>query len=93
VDTLVVLMGVANREFIAHSLIAAGRDPDQPVAFVHRGTMAGETIIESTLRRVASGLVDVRSPAVFVIGEVVRLRSRLGATSQFREQPAFAGLK
>jgi uroporphyrin-III C-methyltransferase len=78
VDTIVVLMGVRNREFIAQSLIAAGRDPAQPVAFVERGTMPNEVIVESTLGAVASGQTDVRSPAVLVIGEVVRLRGRLG---------------
>jgi uroporphyrin-III C-methyltransferase len=82
VDTLVVLMAVKNREFIAQSLIAAGRDRDQPVAFVQRGTMPGETILESTLGCVASGHVDVQSPAVLIIGEVVRLRTRLGISGQ-----------
>lgn len=90
VDTLVVLMGVSNREFIAQSLIAAGRDRDQPVAFVERGTMPTETIVESTLGKVAAGLVEVQSPAVFVIGEVVRLRARLRSISQSREPLAFA---
>ncbi len=91
VDTLVVLMGVNNREFIAQALISAGRDPDQPVAFVERGTLPEETIVESTLRDVAAGLVEVQSPAVFVIGEVVRLRARLRVISQFRKPLMFAG--
>lgn len=91
VDTLVVLMGVSNREFIAQSLIDAGRDQNQPVAFIERGTLPGETIVESTLGAVASGQVEVESPAVFVIGEVVRLRARLSGPSQFREPLVLAG--
>ncbi len=91
VDTLVVLMGVNNREFIAQALISAGRDPDQPVAFVERGTLPEEAIVESTLGQVAAGLVEVQSPAVLVIGQVVRLRAKLGPTSQFREPLMFAG--
>ncbi|MBV8811328.1 MAG: uroporphyrinogen-III C-methyltransferase [Acidobacteriaceae bacterium] len=87
VDTLVVLMGVRNREFIARSLIAAGRRPEEPVAFVMRGTMAGEQVAESTLEDVAAGRTDIQPPAVFVIGEVVRLRSKF-RESQRRRGPA-----
>ena len=77
VDTLVVLMGVENREYIAESLIRAGRDASQPVAFIENGSTPQERVIESTLSAVAAGTVEVNPPAVFVIGEVVRLRGRL----------------
>ncbi len=77
VDTLAVLMGVKNRAFIAQSLIAAGRSPLEPVAFIQRGTLADEKVVESTLASVAAGEVEVESPAVFVIGEVVKLRDKL----------------
>ncbi|MGH9582192.1 MAG: uroporphyrinogen-III C-methyltransferase [Bryobacteraceae bacterium] len=77
VDTLVILMGVQNRAFIAQSLIAAGRRPSEPVAFIERGTMDGERTIESTLGDVAEDRTTVNSPAVFVIGEVVKLRAKL----------------
>ena len=77
VDTLVILMGVKNRQAIARALIQAGRPPDEPVAFVENGTTEKEKVIESTLRAVAEGSVLVRSPAVFVIGPVVCLRQRL----------------
>ena len=77
IDMLVVLMGVQNREFIARSPIAAGRSQNSPVAFVERGTLPDERLVMSTLGAVASGSVDVRSPAVFVIGDAVNLTSRL----------------
>lgn len=79
VDTLVVLMGVKNRAFIAQALINAGRDPRQPVAFIERGTTAHERIVESDLASVAAGKLDVENPAIFIIGEVVWLRSSLKA--------------
>lgn len=88
VDTLVILMGVGNRAFIAKSLIAAGRDPAEPVAFIYRGTLPGEKVVVSTLLGVAEGHVDVHSPAVFVIGEVVNLRAELLATSAALVSPA-----
>jgi uroporphyrin-III C-methyltransferase len=81
VDTLVVLMGVKNRAFIAQSLIEAGRDEKQAVAFIERGSTPEERVIVSDLGSVARGKVDVRNPAVFVIGEVVRLRAKLLETA------------
>jgi uroporphyrin-III C-methyltransferase len=87
VDTLVILMGVQNRAFIAQSLMAAGRRPEEPVAFIERGTLAGEAVIESSLAEVAAGCVEVRSPAVFVIGEVVKLRAQLVSTSVAPPEP------
>lgn len=86
VDTLIVLMGVRNRRLIAEVLIAAGRNPTEPVAFIERGTLVDERIVESTLAGVAAGEVEVESPAVFVIGEVVRLRARL-AKEQAQPEP------
>jgi uroporphyrin-III C-methyltransferase len=71
VDTLVVLMGVRRRTEIASALIASGRRPATPVVFVERGATADERIVTATLDDVAGGRVDVGSPAVWVIGEVV----------------------
>jgi len=77
VDTLVILMGVKQRQTIASGLIAAGRPASQPVAFVYRGSLKEEHTIVSTLAEVAAGKVEARNPAVFVIGEVVDLRRLL----------------
>jgi uroporphyrin-III C-methyltransferase len=77
IDTVVVLMGSRQRLHIAQSLIDAGRDPDQPVAFIENGSTPDQRIIESTLSAVAAGAVDVANPAIFVIGDVVALRTQL----------------
>src|SRR6266481_5521517 len=58
-DTLVILMGVDNREYIAENLIRHGRSASQPVAFIENGTTPGERVIETTLSAVAAGQVDV----------------------------------
>jgi uroporphyrin-III C-methyltransferase len=79
VDTLVILMGVKNRVHIARSLINAGRNAAESVAFVERGASPDERVITSTLAEVAAGNVAVKNPAVFVIGEVVRLRRKLSS--------------
>lgn len=75
IDTLVVLMGVENRASIARNLMLAGRRADEPVAFITRGSTDRERIVTSTLG--GAGKAEIESPAIFVIGEVVRLRERL----------------
>ena len=77
VGTLVVLMGVEHRDVIAAALLAEGRPAALPVAFIEHASTDRERVVESTLHEVASRRVQVESPAVFVIGEVVRLRERL----------------
>lgn len=77
IDTLIILMGVENREYIAESLIREGRSESQPVAFIENGATAGERVVETTLAAVAQGGVDVSPPAIFIVGEVVRMRNRL----------------
>jgi uroporphyrin-III C-methyltransferase len=77
IDTLVVLMGVENREYIAEALIRCGRNRSEPAAFIENGSTPRERIVEATLAEIAAGRVEVQAPAVFVIGDVVRFRSRL----------------
>lgn len=77
IDTLIVLMGVANRGRIAEELIRAGRNPRQPVAFIENGTLPRERVVVADLGSVADGRVKVESPAVMVVGEVVRVREKL----------------
>jgi uroporphyrin-III C-methyltransferase len=77
--TLVVLMGVDNRAAIATCLINGGRPASDPVAFLQCASTERECVRESTLEQVARGEVDVEPPAVFVIGEVVRLRTAAGS--------------
>jgi uroporphyrin-III C-methyltransferase len=89
VDTLVVLMGVKNRAFIAQSLLTAGRKSSEPVAFIERGTLPGEKIVETTLGAVAADGTQINSPAVFVIGDVVKLRGRIKGLAP--ALPEFAG--
>jgi uroporphyrin-III C-methyltransferase len=78
VDTLVVLMGVQERVSITRALIRAGRCSNEPALFVERSSTPAERVIDTTLGRVAAGEVEVESPAVFVMGAVVALRTGLG---------------
>ncbi len=77
VDTLVILMGVKHRASIAARLIAAGRAFDAPAAFIENGATERERVVVTTLGEIAAGRIEVEAPAVFVVGEVVRLRHAL----------------
>jgi uroporphyrin-III C-methyltransferase len=66
--TIVVLMGVSQRDLIARELIDGGLDPSTPVAAIESATTDGQVVGRWTLAELADA--DVRSPAVIVIGAV-----------------------
>lgn len=73
--TVVVLMGVENAAAIAAALVEHGRPPGTPVAVVTDGTTATQRTVRTTLEHLGTTMrdEDVRPPAVWVVGEVVRL--------------------
>ncbi|AAC06540.1 uroporphyrinogen-III C-methyltransferase [Aquifex aeolicus] len=77
IDTLVVLMGVKNREKIARELIGAGRNPDEPVAFIEKATTPEQREVFSTLKEVAQNPPEVNPPAVMVVGKVVEIGAKV----------------
>jgi uroporphyrinogen III methyltransferase/synthase len=87
VDTLVFFMGVSHIGEIAERLIEHGRDAATPVAVVRWGTYAHQETYVSDLANIAA-LVKrerVKSPAIIVVGEVVRLRERLRWLTEFKD--------
>lgn len=88
VDTLVFLMGVENIEKISKQLIANGRSADCPAAVIRWGTHPEQRTLVTTL---GSAAVDVKAnnlkpPAIFIVGEVVKLRQQL---QWFDNKPLF----
>jgi uroporphyrinogen III methyltransferase/synthase len=79
VDTLVFFMGVSNIREIAEQLTRHGRGADTPVAVIRWGTYDHQETYVSRLDEVAALIESrgVKSPAIIVVGEVVRLRERL----------------
>lgn len=82
VDTLVILMGVKSRRFIARELIDAGRAASEPIAFIANGSRPEQHVVIGTLASLAAGEVEIESPAVLIVGEVVRQREKLMAISR-----------
>ncbi|HYN91552.1 MAG TPA: uroporphyrinogen-III C-methyltransferase [Thermoleophilaceae bacterium] len=77
--TLVLYMAIRNLPLIAERLVAAGRDPDEPVAVVERGTQPGQRTIVDTLAGIArrAQAEGVRPPAITLVGPVAGLRDTL----------------
>ncbi len=79
VDTLVVYMGVAHLRQIVERLIAYGRDPHTPVSLVRVGTTPQQHVVQGTLDTIVEKVeaVQLKSPAIIVVGAVNRLREQL----------------
>ena len=76
---IVMYMAMKHITQISANLIAAGRKPSEPVAFVCNAATNGQQVLETTLGE-APAAVDasgLEPPAIVVVGEVVRLRSSL----------------
>ena len=88
IGTLVFLMGVKNLAQIAANLVENGKSPDTPAALIRRGTTADQRTITGTLGDIADRAKENRftPPAVFVVGDVVRLRAEL---EWFEKRPLF----
>ncbi|MFP4213827.1 MAG: uroporphyrinogen-III C-methyltransferase [Desulfohalobiaceae bacterium] len=79
-STLVFFMGVKNLENITSSLLQAGMPEQKPAALVRWGTTCRQQTLCSSLRNIAGQAREqgFRPPALLLVGEVARLRDRLG---------------
>ena len=74
---LVFYMALKQLPKIARRLIDAGRLGDEPVAIVSRAATSEQIVVESTLGTCGETAHVIETPAIIVIGPVVRLRSVL----------------
>ncbi len=79
IPTLVILMGVRRIQFIVDELLAAGRPPGTPAMVVQSGATPTQKTVRATLASLPQAVTEagITSPAVIVIGEVVKLAERL----------------
>jgi uroporphyrin-III C-methyltransferase len=77
--TIVVLMGVSRLPDYTGALLAAGMDPETPVALVEQATRDGQQVATGTLTTIveARDAVGIEPPAVTVIGDVAATRERV----------------
>ena len=74
---LVFYMALKHLDEIAGRLIAGGRDPNEPAAIVAAASTGNQQVIETTLGAAPDRAREVTPPALFVLGDVVRLRAGL----------------
>ena len=87
IDTIVILMGVAQIKQIAKKLVSKGRDPQDHVGVIRWGTMPMQSTYVCTL----ADILEERhkpfmTPALIIIGKVVTLHDKLG---WFEKLPLF----
>ena len=74
---VVLYMAMKHLAAIVARLIAGGRRRDEPVAIVSNASTPEQQVLVSTLAEVVRTSATVETPAIIVVGEVVRLRAGL----------------
>ena len=77
VDTLIILMGLANLSSIVNKLLEHGRSPQTPVAVICSGTTGEQESVVATLADIVEQSVLIEPPALIVVGDVVTLAHKL----------------
>jgi uroporphyrinogen III methyltransferase/synthase len=79
IDTAVFLMCVHNVGTIADLLMEAGRPAETPAALIQKAYWESGNVVVGTLGSIAIDALEqqVKPPATLVVGDVVRLRSKL----------------
>jgi len=88
-DTLVFLMGVRNLPRIVEQLLYAGKPRNTPVALIQQGTTVEQKTVTGTLGNIVDKAAEIHSPAVIVVGEVVKLRDQIQWFDCIERQPLF----
>jgi len=76
-DTIIFLMGLHRLKVICRKLMEIGKPGDYPVAVISRGTTADEKTVVGTLETIYEKAKTLPTPALIVVGEVVKLREQL----------------
>jgi uroporphyrin-III C-methyltransferase len=90
---IVMYMAMKHIAQISSNLIAAGRSPGEPVAFVCNAATSAQQVLETTLGEAEAAVAasGLEPPAIVVVGDVVKLRPSLdwlGALHGRKLQPA-----
>jgi len=77
IGTIIFLMGIEHLPEIVEKLITRGRLSNTPAALIREGTTQNQFVVTGTLSDIVEKSQAVRPPAVFIVGEVVRLREQI----------------
>jgi len=76
-DTIIFLMGLHRLKTIVEKLIAIGKPKNFPIAVISKGTTKDEKTVIGTLEDIYDRAKDLPTPALIVVGEVVKLHEKL----------------
>ncbi len=76
-DTIIFLMGLHRLEFIVEKLLEIGKPNNFPIAVISRGTWEDEQTVIGTLDNIAQKAKNLPTPALIVVGKVVKLHEEL----------------
>jgi uroporphyrin-III C-methyltransferase len=76
-DTIIFLMGLHRLEKITTKLMEIGKPKDYPIAVISKGTTKDEKTVVGTLENIWEKAKDLPTPALIIVGEVVKLRDQL----------------
>lgn len=83
-QTLVIYMGLMKADYIRQQLMAHGRAAHTPIAIIERGTDSAQKVYQGELSDLAVLAQEAGSPALIVIGDVVKLATKL---AWFNQEP------
>ena len=76
-DTIIFLMGLHNLGKISQKLMEIGKAPDYPCAVISKGTTKDQQVVIGTLEDIVQKADGIPTPALIVVGQVVKLREQL----------------
>lgn len=78
-ETVVLFMALGRLASLMELLVQHGRDPATPAAVIEKGSLPAQRTVVGTVASIAALARDARigTPALVVVGEVVRLRASL----------------
>lgn len=91
--TLVILMGLKRLESVCDRLMLEGRSPDTPAAVISAGTLPGQRVVTGSLAMLPElvAAAELRSPALIVVGDVVRFQELTAVSDQVMPHARAAG--
>lgn len=84
-ETIVILMGLNKVKEIARKLIENGAKKDLPIAIISNATTDSEEALFSTLNKILSTEIKLKSPGLIVIGEVVNYHKEKENAKKYKE--------
>ncbi len=76
-ETIVFLMGFHNINLIMNKLIEIGKPKETLCAVVSQGTTSNQQVVVGTIENIASKSKNMQTPAIIIVGDVVKLREEI----------------